>query len=341
MASAAALGAVGRGFESLCSDFLYLELVQSRDYNILAQISCMESFLSLLWLYWNPERVLFTVPLVERPIVWYGVWFVLGFLVGYFLLIPMFARQLRQNSVVPSRELAAFLVDKLTWFIVLGTLVGARLGHVFFYDWPYYSQQPEEIYKVWKGGLASHGGVAGILIALFIYQRFIRRRFPELTLLRLMDLLVVPAAFGAGCIRIGNFFNQEILGTVTTLPWGVIFGDPADGSVPQPRHPVQLYEAIVYFILFLFLRRSWKLWGEHLPPGILCGFFLFVGFTARFFLEFFKIPQSVMLDGPFLQAGQYLSLPFIVGGLALLIHGYRSSSIPEIAPEKRGAPPVR
>jgi phosphatidylglycerol---prolipoprotein diacylglyceryl transferase len=364
----------------------------------------------LAWLYWNPERVVFTVPIIDRPVVSYGLWFVFGFIFGYFALIPIFKRRLSatktmaerdianwqalfhrlqhaDNPITPKldsstrhalirlsnhnqpsasqkaailtainaaladpslkldrtklqalfpnafyslRNLAQFLVDRLTWFAVLGTIIGARLGHVFFYEWPYYQHHLWKILEVWNGGLASHGGTIGIMIAIFIYQRTIYNRFPEFTFVTLLDLIAIPTAFTVACIRMGNFFNQEILGTSTTLPWGVIFGDPFDGSLPEPRHPVQLYEAGVYLLTFAILLTLWRKYADRLRTGVLIGLFFIMVFGSRIFLEFFKKPQSIMIDESFFQTGQYLSIPFVLAGIWLFFKGgslYKARSL--------------
>jgi len=205
----------------------------------------------LAFFYWNPNRVAFTIPIIDRPVVWYGLCFVFGFMLAYLLLLPLFkevlekrdaAKLINPSTGLPDKagNIALYLVDKLTWYAVAGTIIGARLGHVFFYDWPYYKDNLLEIFQVWNGGLASHGGTLGMIIALILYQRAISKKFPEFTLIRLFDLVVIPIGLVACFIRIGNFINQEVLGIPSTLPWAVIFGDAADGSSPIPRHPVQL-----------------------------------------------------------------------------------------------------
>lgn len=328
--------------------------------------------LQIGWFYWNPERIVFTLPWINHPVVWYGLWFVFGFIVGYFLLLPMVRRILEQTPLILPRDIANWkeaaklvdsssklktekeilqalnalmlreglsrkqfekkypnviyslstltqhLVDKLTWFVVFGTLIGARLGHVFLYDWPYYQRNPEEIFKIWKGGLASHGAAVGIILSMCLYIYSIRKQFPEFTLFKLIDLLVIPTPFIGACIRIGNFFNQEILGTASTVPWAVEFGDPAGGGSPIPRHPVQLYEAVAYLALFALLYTLWKT-KKNLQPGFLSGLFFIILFSSRFFIEFLKAPQSMMIDESYLQTGQYLSLPFILLGIVLCI----------------------
>jgi len=222
------------------------------------------------------------------------------------------------NSIIKARTLSATFTDHLTWFIVIGTIIGARLGHVFFYDWPYYQAHPEEIFMLRKGGLASHGGTLGVLIAIFIFMRWNRKKYPDISLITLLDLVCIPTAFAVCCIRIANFFNQEILGNESTVPWAVIFGHPADGSEVAPRHPAQLYEALVYFCTFVLLYTLWKVNGKGLKPGTLSGLFFLLVFGSRFFIEFLKTHQSMTIDESFLQMGQYLSIPFIFLGLGLL-----------------------
>lgn len=221
------------------------------------------------------------------------------------------------DAIISTNTLASLFADRVTWFIVLGTIIGARLGHVLFYDWGYYSANPLEILMIRKGGLASHGGTLGIMLALVLFLRWNRSRFPEMTFIKLIDILVIPTAIAVCFIRIANFFNQEILGYPTDKPWGVIFGHAADGTAPIPRHPVQLYEAIAYLFTFIVLYSLWRVKGTRLKTGTLSGLFFILVFGSRFFLEFLKEPQSVM-DSTGLQMGQYLSIPFVLFGIALL-----------------------
>src|SRR5262249_40301077 len=154
--------AVGRGFESLCSDWGSYSLVDR---------SCF--FMNILaYFYWDPPRELFRIPFLDHPIMIYGLCFVIGFLAGYLLLIQLFKQKLDAELLLPSnKERAQFLTDKLTWYVILGTLIGARLGHVLFYDWPLYQDRPLEVFKIWQGGLASHGGILGVIIGLFFYRK--------------------------------------------------------------------------------------------------------------------------------------------------------------------------
>lgn len=282
----------------------------------------------IAWLYWDPPRVAFTVPVIDRPIAWYGILFVTGFILGYFTIIPVMTRFLQQTKTYSSvnlakvKETSYFLADRLCWFVVLGTLIGARLGSVIFYDWDLYRENPLEIFQVWKGGLASHGGVVGIFLGIYLYSIYISRKVPDLTFIRILDFVAIPAALGACFIRLGNFMNQEILGTATTLPWGVIFGHAADGSAPVPRHPIQLYEAAAYLVTFFILYFLWKKKGDTLPEGTFFGLLMIFIFGSRFILEFWKDAIPSTWDISFIQMGQLLSIPFVLLGVLFLIRSY-------------------
>lgn len=274
----------------------------------------MVSIPSLAWLYWDPPKEAFTIPFINLAVAWYGILFAGGFVLGYFILLPMLRRKFND----PEGTLSASFADRITWFIVLGTVIGARLGHVLFYDWPYYSQNPWEILMIRNGGLASHGGTLGVIVGLMLFMRWNKKRYPPLSFVQLMDLLVVPTAMAVMFIRLGNFFNQEILGNVTTVPWAIVFGHPADGTPPEPRHPAQLYEAFAYLATFIILYTLWKKWGEQLKPGILSGLFFIFVFGSRFLIEYVKAPQISWLDESGLQMGQLLSIPFVLFGVGLL-----------------------
>lgn len=223
------------------------------------------------------------------------------------------------GAIIPLKELSFKYVDGLMWWFVLGTVLGARLGHVYFYEWSYYQHNLIAILKVWEGGLASHGGTVGILLVIFFYSYWTRKKFPELNCLALLDLLAIPVSFGVIFIRLGNFVNQEILGTPSSLPWAVTFGHPIDGGLPLPRHPVQLYEAAAYLLTFVLLATLWKLKNGKWAEGFMIGLLFVCIFGSRFILEFFKASQiSSTPDGSFLEIGQLLSVPFIFLGAILI-----------------------
>ena len=256
--------------------------------------------------YWDPSRALipWDIPLLGRPILWYGFLFALGFFLSYLVLFELIKNR---------RDHPKKIADGLTLYAVIGAVVGARLFDVLFYEnWNQIFRDPFSIFRVWEGGLASHGGVLGILVAFAIFQR--RHRY--FSNLELLDLAVVPAGLAASFIRIGNFFNQEILGTPTHLSWAVIFGHPADGSFPIPRHPVQLYEALFYLMVFGWMWWSRKRWRQE---GRATGCFLVLVFGFRFLVEFFKIEQSVWFSHFPLTMGQLLSIPFMILGSYLLL----------------------
>lgn len=281
----------------------------------------MVSFLAT-WV-WDPPRDVFVVPFVNHPITWYGLFFAFGFFVGYFFLRYIFSIHLIQHYQYSKKQALApsiMLADRLAVLAIIGGVFGARLGHVFFYGWPYYKEHLQDIFKVWEGGLASHGGAIGILIGLVVFTLWNKKSYPTLTLLALLDCVVIPAAFAAGCIRIGNFINQEILGIPTDLPWGVIFLHPIDGIAGIPLHPVQLYESFFYFLVCIFLFALWKKNQQSLGKGLLTGWFFFLVFGFRFFIEFIKLPQSLVIEeNQGLNMGQILSIPFVLIGLILLI----------------------
>jgi phosphatidylglycerol---prolipoprotein diacylglyceryl transferase len=273
------------------------------------------------WIHWDPSRVLFTIPYFERPVVWYGLFFAMGFVMGYFLSLRIFSSHLKSD------EKAVELADSLLWYVVVGCIVGARLGHVFFYAWPQFQGDLYSIIRVWDGGLASHGGAIGVLLSLLLFRYRWQREFPSVNFITLCDSLAIPTAFVAGCIRIGNFFNQEIIGTETEVPWAIVFGHPADGSSPLPRHAVQLYEAIFYFAVFALLYHFWRKHKAKVGEGIYSGLFLALIFSFRIFIEVFKLPESMWLtpSTSFLM-GQYLSIPFAIVGFALLFRARREKT---------------
>jgi len=273
------------------------------------------------WLFWDPDRVAFTLPFIHRPVVWYGVLFALGFLVGFYLLLHLFKRLLSyypEFSGATLKQRARVFSERLTLYVIIGTVVGARLGHILFYEkWGDYFLHPLEILKTWEGGLASHGAVMGILIGIALFYYRSRREFPMINIPRILDLAVIPALFAGTLIRIGNFINQEVLGVATTVPWAIIFGHPADGSLPVPRHPAQLYEALFYLGMFFLF---WRLFPKMIRyPGRLSGIFFMGIFAFRFCIEFVKEEQSFLYSHELLTMGQLLSLPMILLGIGLCL----------------------
>lgn len=258
----------------------------------------------LNFIHWNVNPEIFQLgPFSVR---WYGLLFAGGFLLGYYIAEKM----LRSEDVEPK------WIDSLFFYMIIATIVGARLGHVFFYGWEYYSQNPSEIFKVWHGGLASHGGALGILIALYIHSRLITKR----TMLWALDRVVVPTALVAFFIRTGNLMNSEIYGVETTLPWGFIFERNGETAA---KHPTQLYEGLSYLASFgVMMYLYWKTNSKN-RPGVLLGAFFIMIFGARFFIEFIKENQEAFEAGMALNMGQWLSIPFVLGGVFLVVRGMK------------------
>ena len=210
-------------------------------------------------------------------------------------------------------------LDSLFFYLIVATVIGARLGHVFFYGWDYYSQHPGRNIKVWHGGLASHGGAMGILVAMFLYSMFVTKR----SMLWTLDRVVVPTALVAAMIRTGNLMNSEIYGVQTDLPWGFIF--ERNGEI-VPKHPTQIYEALAYLLSFVILMYLyWKTKCKK-KTGTFAGGFFHSYFYARFFIEFIKEDQEAFEAGMALNMGQWLSIPFVLFGIFLVV---RAIKLPE------------
>lgn len=204
-------------------------------------------------------------------------------------------------------------------YIVIGTIVGARLGHVFFYAWDYYSQHLFEIIMVWKGGLASHGGTIGVFIALWLFSR----KFTKRNVFWIIDRVVIPTALAAMFIRLGNLFNSEIYGIQTSLPWGFIF--ERNGETVA-KHPTQIYEALAYLITFFTVNKLYWKTDIKSKVGAISGIFFIMIFAARFFIEFIKEEQEAFETSMTLNMGQWLSIPFVLGGVLLIYFAYRKKN---------------
>lgn len=264
----------------------------------------------LTFIHWNVNPEIFSLgPFHVR---WYGLFFAIGFLFGYNQVERMFKRE----------NLDLKWLESLFIYLIVATIVGARLGHVFFYGWKYYSQHPIEILYVWQGGLASHGGALGIFIALMIWSRKVSKR----SVLWVLDRVVVPTALVAALIRLGNLMNSEIYGIPTNLPWGFIFERGQD-TPTVPCHPTQLYESSAYLITFaVMMYMYWKTKAKDYQ-GMLVGVFFVMVFTARFFVEFIKYDQEAFEKGMILNMGQILSIPFVLGGIFLIVRSIKKGPV--------------
>lgn len=249
---------------------------------------------------------------------WYGLMFLIGFIAGYWIVWSIFRHEGAREEWVAS----------LLIYVALATIIGARLGHCFFYEWDYYSAHPEKIIAFWEGGLASHGGTIAIVLAVFIYSKAVTKKSPLWT----FDRLVVAVALVAALIRMGNLFNSEIFGYATSLPWGFKFPlsrewqleyAPTDSAC----HPTQLYEAGTYFLLFGLL--MWMYWRKNAEerPGLLLGVFFVGVFLPRILIEFVKNPQEDFERDMLLNMGQLLSVPFVLAGILLV---YRALTRPKV-----------
>lgn len=254
----------------------------------------------LTYIHWNVSPEIFSIgPLHVR---WYGLMFAVGFLFGYSHGEKMFKHE----------NIDLKWLESLFIYLIVATVVGARLGHVLFYGWDYYSQHPIEILYVWQGGLASHGGVLGILIALTLWSRKVSKR----SILWVLDRVVVPTALVAALIRFGNLMNSEIYGVETTMPWGFIF---ERNQETVAKHPTQIYESLSYLITFgVMLYMYWKTKAKDYQ-GLIFGVFFVMVFGARFLIEFIKEDQEAFEAAMSLNMGQWLSIPFVLTGLILIV----------------------
>jgi len=250
------------------------------------------------YLVWNINPNI--IDIFGIQIRWYGALFAASFLLGSQLMEWIYRNEGRSLKHI----------DRLFIFLIAGTLIGARLGHCLFYDPQYYWQNPLKILAIWEGGLASHGGAIGVLTGLYLYQRKTAENY-----LWLLDRLAIPAALAACLIRIGNLFNSEILGIPSSVPWAIIF----ERVDTLPRHPAQLYEALSYAVIFVGLLLIYRRTADKLKNGILFSYFLISVFSARFLIEFVKTKQAAYVSDLSISTGQWLSLPFILIGVVLLV----------------------
>ena len=248
---------------------------------------------------WNASPILLSFGPFQ--VHWYGFLFALGFFVG-----AKIAERLFKKEGFPVDH-----IDRLVFYMIVGTLVGARLAHTLIYEPEIYLHDPIRIFKIWEGGLASHGGTLGVILGTYFWKR---KYWPG-TFVQLLDIIAVPSAMVGALIRIGNFFNSEIIGHPTAMPWGIVF-QRVDSI---PRHPTMLYECIAYLFTFAVLAQEYKK-GFTKKPGFILGTFFFLIFGIRFWIEFFKeyqVPSEAALP---LDLGQLLSIPFVIFGAFLMFN---------------------
>ncbi|MEN2486628.1 prolipoprotein diacylglyceryl transferase [Flavobacterium sp. B11] len=269
-------------------------------------------------LNWNVDPVIFWIT-DSFPLKYYGALFACGLLLGFYIV----------RNIYKKENLSLDNLDTLLIYVIVGTVLGARLGHCFFYEPEYFLKHPIEILlpiqKI-KGvyqfvgyqGLASHGGSIGVLTAMILYCRKYKVQF-----LGLLDKMAVAVPVTGTFIRLGNFMNSEIYGKPTNGNWGVVF--ERDDLIP--RHPTQLYEAFAYLLIFGILFYMYKSEKIRNAQGLIFGTFLTLLFTARFIIEFFKENQEAFENNMLINMGQILSVPFILIGLALIFWKTRKVSV--------------
>jgi len=276
----------------------------------------------LNFITWNVDPALFHLgPLTVR---WYGLMWAMG--IWFTLLIT--------QRIFKHEKLPEEWVDKLFIYTVVGAILGARLGHCFFYEWKlmdepvtflgitfnywnHYLSSPWELLYIWHGGLASHGGAIGILIAMILFNKNVSKKGINW----IFDRLLIGVCLCGASIRFGNLMNSEIYGNATSLPWGFIFVRTGE---TVPMHPTQIYEMIYCLVTFAIM--WWMYWKQeaYKNNGLLFGIFLIGVFGSRFVLEFIKINQEAFESNMILNMGQWLSLPFIIWGIGLIIRSFKT-----------------
>ena len=279
----------------------------------------------LNYITWDVNPEIFRIGAIA--VRWYGLFWAIG----------IYATLLITTKIFKHEKLPEAWVDKLFIYTVLGAILGARLGHCFFYEWKlvadpitflgitfnyenHYLSHPWELLFIWRGGLASHGGAIGILIAMILFNKNVSKKGINW----IFDRLLIGVCLCGASIRFGNLMNSEIYGSATSLPWGFLFVRTGE---TQPMHPTQIYEMIYCLVTFAIMWFMYWKREAYKKNGLLFGIFLIGVFGSRFMLEFIKNNQEAFESGLPLNMGQWLSLPFIVWGIWLLL---RSSSSPKI-----------
>jgi|TARA_B110000238_G_scaffold200969_1_gene253559 phosphatidylglycerol:prolipoprotein diacylglycerol transferase len=253
---------------------------------------------------WDVNPIL--IEFFGLKIHWYGALFATAILSGLQVMKWIFQRE----------KVNLELLDSGLMYCVFGIIVGARLGHCLFYDPAFYFSNPLKILAIWEGGLASHGGGLGVIIALFFFQRKYKIEY-----LWLLDRIAISTALFGFFVRFANFINSEIVGTQTDVPWAVVFSR----IDLLPRHPAQLYESLSYLSIFVALILLYRFSNIKSQSGALFGSFLCLIFAARFGIEFVKVKQAAYTGEVWINTGQALSIPFFVVGLVLLLQAWKKS----------------
>lgn len=289
-----------------------------------------------LSIVWNPSPEIFTIPGINWPVRWYGLMWAMAFISSHFVLNRVYKAEGRTNKQL----------DTLTLYIILATVIGARLGHCLFYGPQFdvldeqgnvleegYISHPLNMLKVYEGGLASHGGAIGIITGMILYCRKTKENW-----LWLFDKMVIAVPLAGFFIRIGNLINGEIVGYKTNLPWGFVFKNNEEDArnfklnhvqIPA-RHPAQLYEAIFCLILFLVMYWLWKNKRTKYGMGFMFGFMCVTLFIQRFFVEFLKESQVSFEENLPINMGQILSVPFILIGAFFIWRSYKLKNNPSV-----------
>ena len=282
----------------------------------------------LLAIHWNVDPEIFH--LGGLSVRWYGLLFISGFILGWYIFKWFFKREGLPES----------LLDPLLYTLLIGTIVGSRLGHCIFYQPDYYFGSWQgfwEIFMPWKGGLASHGGTIALFIAMIWFARRYGRKY-DFDFLWILDHLAIAVSFAAMFIRLGNLFNSEIYGDVTNLPWGFVFELRGE---TLPKHPTQLYEALSYGILGVVLILLYRFNLKKMYRGTFIGLFFVILFGMRFLVEFIKEPQVGFEQDMVLNMGQWLSIPFVLLGIGFLIYSHiKKQPAMIVHPQKKKAEPT-
>lgn len=281
----------------------------------------MESLLSIVW---DVNPIIF--PIGDGGPRWYGLLWALGIYLCYLIQVKLY-----KHEGCPEDW-----PEKIFWWMTLGVIIGARIGHCWFYEWHYtndpiqifawninyrnpYLEHPLALLKIWEGGLSSHGGAIGLIIASWLLNKKHFSKRPEFhtSMVWILDRLVIGVCITATLIRFGNLMNSEIYGTPTTLPWGFVF--VRDGQT-EPCHPTQIYEMLYCIVAFVVTWVMYWKFDAYKRKGLLLGTFLLIVFVTRFCLEFIKFNQEAFEDNFVLNQGQVLSIPLIVWGIYLVVH---------------------